>query len=93
MSEKPAPEKVYVLKWALTQGILVRKGLRIIDDKYITVEEPDGPNGTLFLKLTEVAFAKPEAERKFNDIRDRKIRSLEKQMKDLNKLQPFYVGE
>lgn len=72
--------KVYITKWALTEGVMEREG--IIDGKHVYVE------GFLIrFSIGDDLFLTPEeAKQNAEEMREKKIASLKKKIKKLEKM-------
>lgn len=81
-------KKVYVIKYALTQGIrecaLARPWSN--QELYCTVKWPSALNGKLFLRKSEVRESLPTAVIAAHEMAEMRIESLKRQIEKLKKL-------
>jgi hypothetical protein len=76
--------KVYVTKYALTQGIFPIEANLIDDGKY--AKQSTGSSLGLFLRRGEYALTDDEAIRQAEELRCKKLASIEKQVSKINQL-------
>lgn len=77
---------VYVTRYALSDGIRKCEVLQTDDDGYVSVKWPGACNGSALFPKSAYSHTKEDALACARAMRDKKIKSLEKQIAKLRKL-------